>query len=148
MFSQVLKTMIWLLNSSQKFISEIARNWLLVSKQKLNYCAQTTLHRQTDSKKRKLNFKEGIFSPFWNIYKHVPLGTEKHGYGPPIGHLRVKVYSEFKKKRINFFSIQFYFLKMNNTKKIADKSTMYWSTRFIQTIESTLRHARMLLCFC
>ena len=49
-----------------------------------NYSVQTTVRRQSDgfSKKRKLNFKEGIFSPFWDNIRNAALRDEKHAQLP------------------------------------------------------------------
>ena len=49
-----------------------------------NYSVQTTVRRQSDgfSKKRKLNFKEGIFSPISDNIRHAALRDEKHAQLP------------------------------------------------------------------
>ena len=49
-----------------------------------NYCVQTTVRRQSDLflKKRKLNFKEGIFSPFWDKIQNAAVRDGKHAQLP------------------------------------------------------------------
>ena len=49
-----------------------------------NYCGQTTVLRQSDkfSKKGKLNFKEGIFSPFWDNIQNAAVRDGKHAQLP------------------------------------------------------------------
>ena len=54
-----------------------------------NYYGQTTVLRQSDSfsKKGKLNFKGGIFSPFWDDIQNAALRDGK--YARQIGRLGV-----------------------------------------------------------
>ena len=49
-----------------------------------NYCGQTPVFRQSDlfSKKGKLNFKGGIFSPFWDNFLNAALRDGKHAKLP------------------------------------------------------------------
>ena len=49
-----------------------------------NYCGQTTVlgHSDKFSKKGKLNFKGGIFSPFWDNIQNAALRDRKHAQLP------------------------------------------------------------------